>query len=116
MGISSQCGKAITQIAVTVSLIVGGIPVHAQISTGTLKPSHVLIAQSANAVNRFQTLAQADDLYKQGQKQAAENLYRKVKPDFPASIAQRPAIYDANKLPGDAQAYLRIACIRYTAK
>lgn len=109
MGISSQCGKAITQIAVTVSLIVGGIPVHAQISTGTLKPSHFLIAQSDSAVNRFQTLAQADDLYKQGQKQAAENLYRKVKPDFPASEQQRPAIYDANKLPGDAQAYLRIA-------
>jgi tetratricopeptide (TPR) repeat protein len=117
MGISSQCGKAInakhlkiiTQIVVAASLIVGEIPVYAQISTETFKSSRVLIAQSDSAINRFQTLAEADDLYKKGQKQAAENLYRKVKPDFPPAEQQRAAIYDANKLPGDAQAYLRIA-------
>jgi tetratricopeptide (TPR) repeat protein len=107
--IRTASAQVFVQIAIATSLIVGANSVHAQINTGASKSSDVLIAQSISAANRFQMLVEADNLYKQGEKQAAENLYRKVKPNFPPSEPQRQAIYDAKQLPGDAQAYLRIA-------
>ncbi|MEB3293555.1 MAG: M48 family metalloprotease, partial [Synechococcales bacterium] len=61
------------------------------------------------AIDRFQTLVQADELYQKGQTQAATTLYRKVKPDFPTPEKRRNAIYDVAKLPGDAQVFWRTA-------
>jgi Peptidase family M48 len=61
------------------------------------------------AIDRFQTLVQADELYQKGQTQAATTLYRKVKPDFPAPEKRRQPIYDAAKLPGDGQVFWRTA-------
>jgi hypothetical protein len=81
-----------------------GMDTPRQISTTSIQ-----IAQKSPAVSRFETLAAADELYKKGQLQAAETLYRKVKPEFPAREKRRTAIYEVEQLPGDAQVYWRNA-------
>src|SRR5207253_1551067 len=65
--------------------------------------------EKPEAVSRFQTLAQADELYQKGEIAAAETLYRKVKPPFPPAEKKRTAIYEVEQLPGDAQVYWRNA-------
>ncbi|GBE94518.1 M48 family metalloprotease [Nostoc cycadae] len=74
-----------------------------------LQNTKVKLAQNSPAISRFQTLAEADELYQKGQLQAAENLYRKVKPDFATSDRRRTAIYEVEQLPGDGQVYWRNA-------
>ncbi|WP_414575849.1 M48 family metallopeptidase [Anabaena sp. CCY 9402-a] len=69
----------------------------------------IQIAQQSPAISRFQTLAEADELHKKGQLQAAEILYRKVKPEFPPGEKRRTTVYEIEQLPGDAQVYWRNA-------
>ncbi|MBD2453102.1 M48 family metalloprotease [Nostoc sp. FACHB-87] len=108
--------------AVKLSLILGvttgscllgsNFKVHAESGTGAHRQpqiTSVKLAQNSSAISRFQTFAEADELYQKGQLQAAENLYRKVKSEFAASDRRRTAIYEVDKLPGDGQVYWRNA-------
>jgi Zn-dependent protease with chaperone function len=67
------------------------------------------LAQNIPGVNRFQTLVAADELYQKGQTQAAETLYRQVKPPFPPAEKRRLPITEAAQLPADGQVYWRTA-------
>jgi len=68
------------------------------------------LAQSSQAVSHFDILAKADDLYKQGEIVAAENLYRQIKPDFPAPQPLGPQpIYEIEELSPAGQVYWRNA-------
>ncbi|NEQ71397.1 MAG: M48 family metalloprotease, partial [Symploca sp. SIO2D2] len=61
------------------------------------------LAQTPEAVSRFQTFTNADKLYREGNVQAAENLYRQVKPEFPDSsstLIRLQPVYEIEELDG----------------
>jgi len=61
------------------------------------------LAQTPEAVNHFQTLTNADKLYREGNVQAAENLYRQVKPEFSDSsstLIRLLPVYEIEELDG----------------
>ncbi len=61
------------------------------------------IAQNSEAVSHFQILSDADKLYHEGNIEAAENLYRQVKPEFPdsaSSLIRLLPVYEIDELDG----------------
>jgi hypothetical protein len=66
------------------------------------------LAQNSDGSARFQTLAEADRLYREDRIQEAENLYRQVKPDFPnspANLEVAEPVYEIEELDGGQRAW-----------
>ncbi|MBH8562464.1 M48 family metalloprotease [Nostoc sp. CENA67] len=79
------------------------------VTGGKLETTGIELAQKSQGVNRFQVLAEADELFQTGRPKEAENLYRQVKPAFSPVENKRTAIYEVEQLPGDGQVYWRNA-------
>lgn len=62
-------------------------------------------------VNRLSSFIEADGLYRQGQKQAAETIYRQLKPTFSSQSVNelKPPIYDSSELSAGGAVYWRNA-------
>ncbi|MBR8826401.1 MAG: M48 family metalloprotease [Gomphosphaeria aponina SAG 52.96 = DSM 107014] len=110
----SKLGKIITgALLITLIIIFGNRPVvsYTEKPTVNQRINPGQIAQVGSA-SYYQQLAKADDFYKGGNLQMAEQIQREVKPDFPPSEPPASPIFDEENLkeqePG-AAVYWRIA-------
>ncbi|NEP13242.1 MAG: M48 family metalloprotease [Symploca sp. SIO2C1] len=81
------------------SVTLGGV----LLFSSTLQLPLKSLAESPEEVRRFEILSDADQLYREGNIDAAENLYRQVKPEFPnsaSSLIRLEEVYEIEELDG----------------